>query len=59
MENKNKEIKSMDLVKLFRDLQDFREYKNTIRFGHYGKEELNKALDLLIKELDYLTVFKR
>ncbi len=47
----------MNLKKLLEDLKKLDEYKKSIRWGHYGKEELQKALDLLIKELDYLTIF--
>ena len=46
----------MDLKELLDDLRKLNKFKKTIRWGHYGKEELQKALDLLILELDYLTV---
>ncbi len=45
----------MDLKKLLEDLKELKEKKRTIRFGHYM--ESDKALDVLIKELDYITIF--
>ena len=46
----------MDLKKLKKDLEKLQIFKKEIRWGHYGKVELNKAIKLLIKELDYLTM---
>ncbi|NVM38122.1 MAG: hypothetical protein HWN81_21190 [Candidatus Lokiarchaeota archaeon] len=46
----------MDLKKLLEDLRKLDNYKKTIRWGHYGKEKLQKTLDLLIKELDYIII---
>jgi hypothetical protein len=45
----------MDLKKLLKDLKDLDQHKNEIRFGHY--KDSKKALTILIKELDYLTIF--
>ena len=46
------------LKRLLEDLRKLNKYKEPIRWGHYGKERLQEALDLLILEIDYLTIFE-
>lgn len=45
-----------NLKQLLKDLEELKANKNQIRFGHYIG--VNKALDLLIKELDYMTILE-